>query len=198
VKAGDPNALVIFPALTPTGIGECATCDRSFAIDDRVYLDLVYQVNDGEIGRYFDVLGINADGYNNPPGDWLETTTVATRSYKGHASFYFQRFTQLREVMLRHGDNKPLWLSEVGWSACTQLVAGYGYCGDNTEADQAQYLTDALAMIRASYPYVTHAFVWNLNFQMVVPEQDQKWGFGIVRADGSPRPAYTALARMPK
>jgi hypothetical protein len=198
VKAGDPAALVVFPAMTPTGVGECETCDRSFAIDERVYLDLVYRVNGGEIKRYFDVLGAHPYGYNNPPGDWTDRATVSSPGYKGHPSFYFRRFTQLREVMLAHGDDKPIWLSEFGWSACARPVPAYDYCRDNSEVDQARYLTEAFAMLRGSYPYITHAFVWNLNFQMVVPEQDQMWGFGVLRPDGSPRPAYTALKTMPK
>ena len=198
VKAGDSGALVVFPALTPTGVGECDTCDRSFAIDDRVYLDLVYQVNGGEIRGYFDVLGVHAYGYDNPPGDWVDLKTVPSTGYKGHPSFYFKRFTQLREVMLKYGDDKPVWFAEFGWSACTRPVPGYDYCRDVSEADQARYLVDAITMVKTSYPYVTNMFVWNLNFQMIVPEQDQMWGFGVIRADGSPRPAYTALARLPK
>jgi polysaccharide biosynthesis protein PslG len=39
---------------------------------------------------------------------------------------------------------------------------------------------------------------WNLNMQLAVPQTDEKWGFGIVRSDWSPRPAYSALVEMPK
>jgi hypothetical protein len=39
---------------------------------------------------------------------------------------------------------------------------------------------------------------WNLNFQQSVPQSDEKWGFGIVRSNGSGRPAYAALAEMAK
>ena len=75
-------------------------------------------------------------------------------------------------------------------------MPGWEYCLDNSEADQGRYLAEAIGMVQSSYPYVTNVFVWNLNFQMVVPETDEKWGFGVVRADGSPRPAYTALYAM--
>ena len=40
--------------------------------------------------------------------------------------------------------------------------------------------------------------VWNLNYQMAVPQTDEKWGFAVLRADFSPRPAFSALASMPK
>ena len=39
-------------------------------------------------------------------------------------------------------------------------------------------------------PYIGAMFQWNLNFQMDVPQPDEKWGFGIVHADYSGRPAY--------
>jgi hypothetical protein len=41
-------------------------------------------------------------------------------------------------------------------------------------------------------------FVWNLNYAAVVGPEDEKAGFSLVRADGSLRPAYLALAAMPK
>ena len=40
--------------------------------------------------------------------------------------------------------------------------------------------------------------IWNLNFQQVVPNTDEKWAFGIMRSDLSPRPAYDAVKAMPK
>jgi hypothetical protein len=40
--------------------------------------------------------------------------------------------------------------------------------------------------------------VWNLNYQLAVPKTDEKWAFGLIRSDWSPRPAYTALQNMPK
>jgi hypothetical protein len=46
--------------------------------------------------------------------------------------------------------------------------------------------------------YVGGIMQWDLNFQQVVPQTDEKWGFGIVRRDGSARPASPALIEMPK
>jgi hypothetical protein len=39
---------------------------------------------------------------------------------------------------------------------------------------------------------------WNLNFQLAVPQTDEKWGFEVVRNDWTGRPAYAALSQMPK
>ena len=40
--------------------------------------------------------------------------------------------------------------------------------------------------------------IWNLNYQMIVPQTDEKWGFAVLRSDFSARPAFSALANMPK
>jgi hypothetical protein len=47
-------------------------------------------------------------------------------------------------------------------------------------------------------PGIGGVMVWNLNYQVVVPQSDEKWGFGVLRSDWSGRPAYFALASMPK
>jgi len=46
--------------------------------------------------------------------------------------------------------------------------------------------------------YIGGVIVWNLNYQMVVPQTDEKWGFAVLHADFTPRPAFSALASMPK
>jgi hypothetical protein len=40
--------------------------------------------------------------------------------------------------------------------------------------------------------------IWNLNYQAVVPQSDEKWGFSVLRSDWSGRPAYFALTSMAK
>ena len=52
--------------------------------------------------------------------------------------------------------------------------------------------------MRARFDYISHMFVWNLNFQLVVGPEDEKYPFGVLNPDGSARPAYEALAAMPK
>jgi len=46
--------------------------------------------------------------------------------------------------------------------------------------------------------YVGGLFVWNLNFPTFLPKTDEKWGFAVLHADYSARPAFLALAGMPK
>ena len=193
IKALDPEIIVLFPALAPTGVGEHPGSDRSHALDDRVFLQEVYRASNGEIGRYFDALGIHSYGNNNPPGDWVDRQTVDTPGFKGHPSFYFLRFTQLREVLVSYGDDKPFWITEMGWTSCRIPAAPHEFCMHNSEEQRARYLVEALEMLETQYPYVQAAFIWNLNFRMIVPETDQKWGYGVINPDNTPTPAYNAL-----
>jgi N-acetylneuraminic acid mutarotase len=209
IKAGDPGIVVVLPALTPTGLGECwldpqlraqGFCLEQVrtAIDDQLYLDFLYQVNHGEIARYFDVLGVHPSGYNNPPDDFVDLRTVPSVNFKGHGSFYVRRYEQLRQVQLRHGDAKPMWFTEVGWPVTRSAVPGYEFGQDNTEALRGAYIARLLEQVHDGAPYVTAVFLWNLNFRQLVPETDEKYGFGLVDPDGGPTPGYTCAADFVK
>ena len=190
VKGIDPDAIVVFGAPTPTGV-----VDPNIAMDDAVYLQRVYEAMP-EISQYYDAMGAHPPGYNNAPDQSFGTERG--QGWNGHNSFYFLRFTDYRSIMEQHGDgDKPIWFTEFGWSTANQ-AEGYGYGSDNTEEDQARFLLEAFELVRRDYSYVTHMFVWNLNFQMVVGPDDEKYPFGLIRSDGSPRPGYLALKAMAK
>ncbi len=205
IKSADASITVVLPALTPTGLGECwldpqtrahGGCIEQVqtAIDDRLYLEFLYQVRGGEIKNYYDVMGVHPSGYNNPPDDWLDRTTVDSASFKGHGSFYIRRYQQLREVQLKHGDTKPMWFTEVGWSVAPRPAPGYEYARDNTERTRGAYVGRLLEQVHAQAPYVTNVFLWNLNFRTLVPETDEKFGFGLVNPDWSRTPGYVCAA----
>lgn len=195
VSAGDPAATVIGGALTPAGDVDIPD-QQVQAVDDVTFLRQMYEYEGGIVRDGFDAWGVHPGGFNNAP--LQEIGSPRGEGWNGHASFYFRRFTQHREVMQEFGDGgKPIWITEMGWSTANQDPA-YGYGVDNSEGDQAAFLTDAFHMVREQYGYITHAFVWNLNFQLVVPPEDEKYPFGVLRGDGTPRPAYEALAGMDK
>jgi len=195
VKAGDPQAITVGGALTPAGDVDIPD-QKVQAVDDVRFLQQIYAYRDGIARDAFDAWGVHPGGFNNAPTQ--EIGSERGSGWNGHGSFYFQRFTQHRAVMEEHGDgDKPIWLTEMGWSTANADPA-YGFGTDNSEDDQAQFLVDAFRLIREDAPYITHAFVWNLNFQTVVGPQDEKFAFGVLRPDGSPRPAFTALKEMTK
>jgi hypothetical protein len=195
VKAGDPGAMVLLGAPSPTG----ANIPGS-VIDDLTYLQQLYAINGGEVIGYFDALSAHPSGFSNPP-DCTPATPECSLSggYNTDDSFFaFTRISEYRDVMVQNNDAaKQIWLTEFGYCANPTPPPGYDYCRYITEDQQAQFLVQAFKMAR-QVPYVGGMFQWNLNFQMSVPQSDEKWGFGIVHADYSGRPAYGALLGMPK
>ncbi len=216
-KQGDPNAIIVLGAPTPTGVN-----DPNIGIDDLIYLQRVFAYNGGEVGNYFEALGVHPNGGPNSPRDTNATSNQHVNpnptgnswrtcggGWTAHSSFYFDRYKELYQAMLNAGiTGKTIWLTEFGWASAHGPGAppspspGYEYAGCNTEQDQADFITQAFERIRTdTHPaarHVTHMFVWNLNFQEVVPNTDEKWAFGIVRSDLSPRPAFNALKAVPK
>jgi polysaccharide biosynthesis protein PslG len=194
VKAADPNAIVLYGGLTPTGVN-----DPSVAVDDAVFLEQCYQYQDGVMKNYFDVLGAHpGSNANSPDQMWPDNPGSAAIGWYNHASFYFRRVQDLRGIMEKYGDgNKQMWLTEFGWTTANQ-APGYEYGVYNTPELQAQYLTRAFEIAKNEWPWMGVMFVWNLNFSTVVAPSDEKAPWSVINADWSPRPAYTALQNMPK
>ena len=193
VKASDPQAIVVFGGLSPTGV-----MDPSLGIDDREYLKQAYAYNNGEIKQYFDVLGVHPGSNNNPPDAMWPDHPGPGPGWRDHPSFYFRRAEQLRQVMLDNGDGaKQVWLTEFGWTTANQ-APGFEYGNQISESDQAQYLVRAFEIARTEWPWVGVMFVWNLNFSTMTQPSDEKYPWSVLYADWSPRPSYLALKNMPK
>jgi len=191
IKAADPNAIVVSGAPTPTGVNDPNIAERDFT-----YLQQMYQYQGGIVKQYFDVLGAHNEPYANPPDQTVANHT--NPSYSGDPSFFFRQVEDYHNLMVQNGDgNKQIWETEIGYDSNPAAPAGYNGWTVNPQ-QQATYLTQLFAYARANYPWLGAIFVWNLNFQEVVPQPDEKWGFGVLNPDLTPRPAYSALAAMPK
>jgi len=191
VKAGDPNALVVFGGLTPTGVN-----DPKVAMDDQQYLDTFYNYQGGFYTKFFDVLGVHTNATNHPP-DQMYPDNPGTGAWSNSGSFYFRRAEQLRQVMQAHGDARPIWITEFGWTTANQ-AKGYEYGQDVSAQQQAQYLVDAFAWAHDHWPWATGMFVWNLNYSTVTQPNDEKYPWSVLNNDWSPRPSFDALKTMPK
>jgi spore germination protein YaaH len=197
IKSVDSSATVISGALTPTGFN-----DGNTAIDDRVYLEQMYQAG---VKNYCDAIGAHPSGYNNPPDAKWDTYSDPSKSFNPppHPSWFFRGTLEgYRNIMVKYGDgSKRIWVTEFGWASVDGLgvapAKGYEYAADNTEAEQAQYITRAYQLAKG-WGWVGPMFLWNLNFGCICGPQDEKAAFGILRPDGSPRQAFAALANMPK
>jgi hypothetical protein len=195
VKAGDPAAMTMLGALSPTGV-----TDPNISMDDLAYLQALYALNGGEAKNYFDAMTAHLSGFSNPP-DCTPATPACSLSggWNNHPSFFaFYRVGQYREAMVAAGDSgKNIWLTEFGYDSSEVAVPGYEYSTFISEDAQARFLVQAIQIARST-PYIGGVMVWNLNYQAVVPQTDEKWGFAVLRQDWSGRPAYFALTSMPK
>jgi hypothetical protein len=193
-KAGDPSAQALLGALSPTGATQ-----PGVSMDDVEYLRQLYALNGGEVKGYFDVLAAHLSGFSNPP-DCTPSTPQCSLSgaWNTDPSFFaFTRVGQYRDVMSQAGDDKKIWLTEFGYDSSDLAVPGYEYSTFISEDTQARFLVQAFQIARQT-PYIGGVMVWNLNYQVVVPKSDEKWGFAVLRSDWSARPAFSALAAMPK
>jgi len=178
VKAVDPSKTIVSAGLSPTG-----TNDGS-AMPDDVYLGWLY---DFGLGQYSDVVGVHAPGYGSSPEAELDSDPRFP-----HPSFYFRRVEQLRDIMALNGDgSKPFWVLEFGWTT-DQMNPQYSWYAV-TPGQQADYIVRAFQYARTNWsPQVGPMFVWNIADPSWTPEYEQQW-WAITNADGTPRPAYTAL-----
>ncbi len=192
VKSVDPRAVVIAAALTPTGVN-----DPSVAVDDLLFLKRLYAYNKGELKGYFDVLGAHPGSNANPPEDLYPDKPGPGPGWNNHASFYFRRIEQLRQVMAENGDaQKQMWLTEFGWTSTTDPAPGFGYAAQNSEQEQADYIGQAFRMGRDRYPWMGPMILFQLNFALpniTSDPMDERIGWGILRRDGSKRPSYFAV-----
>ncbi|HEY2657881.1 MAG TPA: cellulase family glycosylhydrolase [Solirubrobacteraceae bacterium] len=131
-----------------------------------------------DLGRYFDAVSVHP--YGGDPD--VYTPGSDTDNQPG-------RLEQVHAEFAAHGDaNKPLWVTEIGWSTCV------GGSGCVTEAEQARYLEeflhDAVTIWRS---YVRAVFVYDLRDIAPTPADDPEAWFGLLRPDLSRKPAWSVL-----
>jgi hypothetical protein len=176
VKENDPQVLVVSAGLAPTNRLD------EMAMDDRVFLEGMYEAGAGE---WFDVLGAHPYGFAYPPDD----------PHDSHEDLNFARLEDLREILVAHGEaSKPVWATEVGWT--TEAVTEEQAWLVVTEEEQAAYLVGAFEKAAEEWPWLERIAVWNLSAGLAA--DDEKRGYSIVDDEHKPRPAYEALAAMPK
>jgi aryl-phospho-beta-D-glucosidase BglC (GH1 family) len=179
VKAEDPTKLIISAGLSPTG-----TNDGTAQPDD-TYLGWLYE--DG-LAQYTDAIGVHGAGYGSAP-----EVAVNSDTRFPHASFYFRRVEELRNIMVLNGDSaKQVWLLEFGWTT-DQMNPQYSWYAV-TQEQQADYIVRAFKYAQTTWsPWIGPMFVWNIADPAWTPEFEQYW-WSITNPDGTPRPAFDALS----
>jgi len=146
--AADPNILVLSAGLSPTGIMD------AHAADDLEYLKWMYAAG---LRGNFDALGVNA----NAQAPEVDAAFGSLKDFP-HASFYFRRVEQLRQVMVDNGDAaRRVWLLEWGWTADTVHPA-YSWFAVS-EQKKAKNIVDGLKFARANWtPWIGVMSLWTL------------------------------------
>jgi hypothetical protein len=169
IKAGDPQAKVVFGGVSHN--------------DDR-YVAAAYRL--GAKG-FFDVMATHPyQGMGDSPPEIPDS---------GRDWWLMTHVDAVHRVMARNGDgSKPIWFTEYGWSVHDNRPGEPNWSRGVTGAEQASYLVRTYAMIKARYPYVQRAY-WYKDASRHGDDPHQA-GYGLLRTDLSPRPAYSALASL--
>jgi len=171
IKANSPSTKVVF---SPT-VG-----------NNYQFLQEAY---DAGAKGFFDVMAAHTDTACLTAGP-----TEFYRDQGRIARFTFLGYRELRATMLANGDEKPIWLSEIGWSAAQHTCEVGTFAGQKpagvSEELQARYLLEAMHCLKED-PYVQVA-MW-FNSRDLNPDGKMENMYGLLRADGSRRPVYAAF-----
>ncbi|NWF69290.1 MAG: cellulase family glycosylhydrolase [Chloroflexi bacterium] len=190
IRAADPAAILISAGLATTG-NQDVTAHR-----DDIFLQEMY---DAGFQQYIDVVGAHAPGYRAPeygPDD-------AERDGFGRWST-FRRIEDLRKIMVRNGDAaRQMAILELGWTTDQREDSQYRWFAVD-EAQQADYLVRAYQYAAAHWrPWVgLMSTIYIADPAWTPDDEEYWWAVTATGIDWSPpgitRPAYLALASMPK
>jgi len=166
VKRGDPAARVVFGGLNSQGLSSTA--------ED--FLNDAYFAHP-DLGSSYDALGIHP--YPDYPPQHAPEDTVGLDRALG------LKLSRLRAMLVYYGDaDKGLWVTEYGWPVYMTV----------DEAAQASYC--ARAAIEAVATGADRVMLYTLDdgpHPTAFPPED---AFGVVRNDGTHKPAFDALAQL--
>ena len=177
--AADPNITVLSAGLSPTG-----TADGTAQPDD-VYLQWMYKE---DLALYADGIGLIGNGFGIPP-----ETPVLSDPSRPHQSFYFRHLEQMHDIMVANGDTgHQAWVLEHGYTS-DPIHPDYAWSAvdENTKGD---YIVRALQYAKANWsPWLAEITVWAISDPEWTQDNEQYW-WAITDPDGTPRPAYNAIA----
>ncbi|MGB3715734.1 MAG: hypothetical protein WA996_14995 [Candidatus Promineifilaceae bacterium] len=203
IKAIDPEIIVISGALAPTGIH-----DGVSSYDDFIYLDEALAAG---LLKYADCVGVHHNGYNIGPDVPFDQASAdsnaATAIFRGpfdnpHHSWSFKTTIDTYAQKVQAADpDKKLCVTEFGWASSEgydTYPPGFEFAQDNTLDEQAQYLVQAFQQMHDSGD-VWLAFLFNFDFgNKAGGPTDDPVVYSIIDTSGIPRPAFGAVAEMPK
>jgi hypothetical protein len=161
--------------------------------------------------KYADCVGAHHNGYNIGPAVPFEAASAeaeaSTAIFRGpfdnpHHSWSFKTtLDSYAEKVQAVDPNKKLCVTEFGWGSSEgydSFPEGFEFVQDNTLEEQAQFVVQAFQQMRESGD-VWLAFLFNFDFgNKGNGPTDDPVPYSIVDVNGIPRPAFGALAEMPK
>ena len=118
-------------------------------------------------------------------------------SHNSHPSFFFRHtLDDYAALLAEFGATQPLWPTEFGWATFDGLNAqppvGVEYMNEVSEWQQAVYTMRSFEMGQERTD-IAPMMLWNLNFASYLGTDFAEAGYGLLRADESPRPVYLSL-----
>jgi hypothetical protein len=192
-KQADPRIVVLSGGLASTG----------GLPDGRAVNDLTFaaQMLQAGAGNYLDAWAYHPYGYNVPP----EADPM-------RAEMSFRRAERMYQLLLDYGVvGKQIWITEFGWLR-DPGESGVGCDGDPSfagfewvkvsGATQANWTVRAFQLADSHWPWAGPMFLWNLDWDTYdtgyEPLCSQMRYYSLLNRDGSPTPAFNAVANMPK
>ena len=183
IKSEDEKAIVI-----SGGLGPIATENGNIAP-----LTFVRELYDQEGGEYFDALGFHPYTFPVPPS-YTKVWSAWSQMSATNPS--------LRSIMTAHGDaEKKIWLTEFG--APTGGPGTLATLSNYTRVQQPSYVTEELqahmlteALILAEEYEWAGPLFWYSYKDLGTSTDTIENFFGLLRFDGSKKPAYIALQEI--
>jgi polysaccharide biosynthesis protein PslG len=165
VKGADPNAKVVFGGMSG---------------NDWSYLNAAYAAVP-DLGNYYDVMAVHpyAPIWSPDYVRWDGNGHIAIDSFAG--------YREVRRVMLEHGNDKPMYITEMGWSTTSQNGLGV------SQQQQADYTALAWKCMQQD-SYLQVAILYELRNNWWAGDADN-WEdqLGLVTTGWSQKPAYGAF-----
>lgn len=118
-------------------------------------------------------------------------SNTAAMTGRGTEPWEFASLREVRKVMARYRDYRSIWITEFGWSSHANTGNEPLWAKGVTQQQQADFTVGALQALRANFPYVRKAFIYN--DRATTGEGTHLAGYGIMNADTSPKPVFNAL-----
>jgi hypothetical protein len=159
VHSYSPSITVVTAGLAPTG-------DSQGSVDDRTYLQQMYNAG---LGNYRDAaIGFHPYSWGNPP-DARCCNNVDGQSWDDNPHFFFSNtIDEYHNLLVKngHGDSQ-LWATEFGWATWDGIPGGApdgdAWMNYNNITSQANDTIRAFE-IGQSISYLGPMFLWNLDF----------------------------------